>query len=175
LFVCDDAYDTSPGLTLCHSILVPDHLAAGSRSHGSRLGCPPCGGGYVVPGLSIPVGYCWQNSRCCQSAPRTAAQIRRQHRVAPERHSSAAGSRGADVRTRTGAIRVAGLLVCSILLLALRREYPAADCSALMLLLEPAANIPWRLTQLRFQTLSPWSVSNYRVLVVSNDSRYHGA
>jgi hypothetical protein len=24
-----------------HSILVPDHLAAGSRSYGSRLGCPP--------------------------------------------------------------------------------------------------------------------------------------
>jgi hypothetical protein len=26
-----------------HSILVPDHLAAGSRSYGSRLGCPPNG------------------------------------------------------------------------------------------------------------------------------------
>jgi hypothetical protein len=57
-----------------HSIRVPDHLAAGSRSYGSRLGCPRKGGGYVVPGLMIPVGYGGQNSRCWQPI------LRSQHR-----------------------------------------------------------------------------------------------
>ncbi len=57
----------------------------------------------------------------------------------------------------------------------LRRSSAAGDCSALMLLHEPSANIPLRLAQLRFLTYSPWPFSNDRVLVVSNDSRYHGA
>src|SRR5262249_12988830 len=90
LFLCDGACDTSPGLTFAHPILVPDRLAAGSRRLGSRLSCPPCGGGYVVPGLTIPVGYCWQNSRYCQLAPRIAVQLHRRPRVAPERISSVA-------------------------------------------------------------------------------------
>jgi hypothetical protein len=38
---------------------------------------------------------------------------------------------------------------------ALRRSSAAADCSALMLVLEPSANIPLCLTQLRFLTHSP--------------------
>jgi len=37
--------------------------------------------------LLTPVGYCRQNSRCCQSAPRTAAQLHRRPRVAPERQA----------------------------------------------------------------------------------------
>jgi hypothetical protein len=85
---------TTPGMLYLgwpyHSILVPDRLAAGSRSYGSRLGCPPEGGGYVVPGLVIPVGYRWQNSGCCQSAPRSSAQLHRRPRVAPEQPSSPA-------------------------------------------------------------------------------------
>jgi hypothetical protein len=43
---------------------------------------------------NIPVGYCWQNSRYCQSAPRIAIQLHRRPRVARERESSAAGPAG---------------------------------------------------------------------------------
>ena len=92
---CACSYVTTPTMLYLgwpyHCILVPDHLAAGSRSYGSRLGCPPCGGGYVVPGLIIPVGYCWQNSRCYRRKSFAVAQLHRRHRVAPERHSSAGG------------------------------------------------------------------------------------
>jgi hypothetical protein len=74
-----------------HPILVPDHLAAGSRSDGAHLGCPPEGGGYVVPGLILPVGYRWQNSGYCQPAPQTSVQLHRRPRVARERPGSRAG------------------------------------------------------------------------------------
>src|SRR3954471_7587755 len=65
--------------------MAPDRLDAGGRSVGSRLGCPPEGGGYVVPGLSIPVGYCRQNNRCRRSSPKASAQPHRRHRVAPSK------------------------------------------------------------------------------------------
>ena len=63
LVLFDDAYDASPGLAIP---LNPSSRppTAGDHSYGSRLGCPPERGGYIVPGLTIPVGYCWQNSRC---------------------------------------------------------------------------------------------------------------
>ena len=60
---------------------LPEEEATLSRG----LRTPP------LPATHAPVGYCWQNSRCCQSAPRTAAQLHRRHRVAIERPSSAAG------------------------------------------------------------------------------------
>ncbi len=71
--------------------LVPDHLAAGGRSYGSRLGCPPEGRGYVVPGLIIPVEYRWQNSGSGRCHPSTAEQLHRRPRVARERPGSVAG------------------------------------------------------------------------------------
>src|SRR5262249_18563740 len=42
-------------------------------------------GGYVVPGLTIPVGSCRQNNRCCRSSPKASAQPYRRPRVAPSR------------------------------------------------------------------------------------------
>src|SRR4029434_7193075 len=45
---------------------------------------PSEGGGYVVPGLTIPVGYCRQNNRCCRSSPKASAQPHRRLRVALE-------------------------------------------------------------------------------------------
>jgi len=37
----------------------------------------------LLPETRAPVGYCWQNNRCCQSSPETAAQPHRRPRVAP--------------------------------------------------------------------------------------------
>src|SRR4051794_7071404 len=37
-----------------------------------------------LPEAHVLVGYCWQNSRCRQSIPSAAAQIRQRLRVAPE-------------------------------------------------------------------------------------------
>ena len=56
-------------------------LAPGLPSLGRRL---RSAGSFVpaVSGRHVPVGYCWQNSRCCQSAPRRAAQLHRRLRVA---------------------------------------------------------------------------------------------
>src|SRR5262249_39562185 len=93
---------------LCHSILVPDHLAAGSRSYDSRLGCPHQEEATLcrelctspLPETHISVGYCWQNSRCCQFAPRKAAQLHRRLRVAPERLRSLAGPAARNVTHR---------------------------------------------------------------------------
>src|SRR5262249_22340927 len=42
------------------------------------------------PEMHVPVGYCWQHSRCCQSVPRTAAQLHRRRHAVPERPRSAA-------------------------------------------------------------------------------------
>src|SRR3954447_13443017 len=60
-------------------------MDARGRSVRSRLGCPPEGGGYVVPGLTIPVGYCRQNDRCRRSSPKASAQPHRRLRVAPSK------------------------------------------------------------------------------------------
>src|SRR5437763_13365525 len=60
-------------------------MDARGRSVGWRFGCPPEGGGYVVPGLAIPVGYCRQNNRCRRSSPKASAQPYRRHRVAPSK------------------------------------------------------------------------------------------
>ena len=38
-----------------------------------------------LPATHVPVGYCWQNSRCCRSL-QAAAQLHRRPRVAPERN-----------------------------------------------------------------------------------------
>src|SRR5262249_13831164 len=80
LVLGDDAYDALPGLTLYHPILVPDRLAAGSRSDSSRLGCPPRGEEATLcwelrtsplPARHVPGGYRWQNSGYGHSVLRT--------------------------------------------------------------------------------------------------------
>src|SRR3954447_9717060 len=45
-----------------------------------------------LPKAHVPVGYCWQNNRCCQP-PSAAAQLHQRPRVAPELaiRSTAAG------------------------------------------------------------------------------------
>src|SRR5690349_20889311 len=37
-----------------------------------------------LPEAHVPVGYCWQNNRCCQPPPSAAAQLHQRPRVAPE-------------------------------------------------------------------------------------------
>ena len=64
----------SPELTCTTRSWFPTALMLAVAASASRLGRPPRGGGYVVPGAShltvtvthVPVGYCWQNSRSCQ-------------------------------------------------------------------------------------------------------------
>src|SRR5271157_4253868 len=40
----------------------------------------------LLPETRAPVGYCWQNNRCCQSSPETAPQPHRRPRVAPQQN-----------------------------------------------------------------------------------------
>jgi hypothetical protein len=102
LVLCNDACDASPGLTnptrswfptaLLLAVAVTAHaLAALPREEATfcrELDTPSS------PKTHLPVGYRWQNSGCCQSVPRAAAQLHRRPRVAPERHSSATGRSG---------------------------------------------------------------------------------
>jgi hypothetical protein len=90
--LCDDAWDASPELTFATRSWFPTALLlavavtarAGAALPGEEatlyreLHTAP------LPVLHVPVGYCWQNSRCCQSVPRKAAQLHRRPRVAPE-------------------------------------------------------------------------------------------
>src|SRR3954470_7969898 len=80
-----------------HPILVPDRLAAGSRRPGWRRGCPPCGGGYVMPGASYvavtsearPGRILLAEQQVLAIGPPRAAQLHRRPPVASERPRSA--------------------------------------------------------------------------------------
>jgi hypothetical protein len=90
---CDDAYGASPGLAIpldpgsrppwLLAVAVAAHALAALRR-----------GGYVVPGLTIPVGYRWQNSGWGRRSPSTSTQLHRRPRVAPERQRSPAAAAG---------------------------------------------------------------------------------
>jgi hypothetical protein len=54
LVLCDDAYDALPGLAPPTPSWFPTTLAAGSRSYGSRLGCPPTRRRLRCPGAFYP-------------------------------------------------------------------------------------------------------------------------
>src|SRR5262245_27750458 len=51
---------------------------AGEVRLSQELRTPP------LPEAHVLVGYCWQNSRCCQPPPLAAAQLHQRLRVAPE-------------------------------------------------------------------------------------------
>src|SRR5262245_24014423 len=51
---------------------------AGEVRLSQELRTPP------LPEAHVLVGYCWQNSRCCQPSPLAAAQLHQRLRVAPE-------------------------------------------------------------------------------------------
>src|SRR5262249_31477409 len=73
-----------------HPILAPDRPDAGSRSCGSRLGCPPRGGGYVAAGASdhpvtreaCPGGILLAEQQVLSACPSAAAQLLQRLRVA---------------------------------------------------------------------------------------------
>jgi hypothetical protein len=98
LFSCDDAYDASPGLTLTTPSWFPTALLLAVAVTARAWAALHKGGGYVVPGLLIPVGYRWQNSGCLSVGPPTSAQLHRRPRVAPERPSSPAAAAGETLK-----------------------------------------------------------------------------
>src|SRR5207249_10533995 len=83
LGLCDDADDASPGLTLTTPSWFPTTLLlavavtarawAALRAEEATL-CRELRTS-SLPRMHVPVGYCWQNSRCYQSAPRRVAQL----------------------------------------------------------------------------------------------------
>jgi hypothetical protein len=89
LVLCDDACDASPGLTLPTPSWFPTALLLAVAVTARAWAALPweeatfCRELHTpVRGRHVPVGYRWQNSGCCQSVPRTAAQLHRRHRVA---------------------------------------------------------------------------------------------
>ena len=95
LVLCDDACDASPGLTLPTPSWFPTALLLAVAVTARAWAALPWEEATLcrelrtapLPVMHVPVGYCWQNSRCCQSVPQTAAQLHRRLRVAPERKS----------------------------------------------------------------------------------------
>lgn len=78
LFSCDDAYDASPGLTLtARSWFLTTLLLAVAVTARAWAALPKEEDTFcrvldtsLSPKTHLPVGYCWQNSRCCQSVLR---------------------------------------------------------------------------------------------------------
>ena len=78
LFVCDDVYRRFTWVDLSTRSWFPTALmlavAVSARASAAlpkeeatlsrELRTPP------LPATHVPVGYCWQNSRCCRSSPR---------------------------------------------------------------------------------------------------------